>query len=323
MSDRPRCYAQRLLSPFRGVMNIIEYRGAEAVTIDGRHWDIYVRDTLLVADLANSHRVQTSDIRYGSWSTQQGLKRGALYPSEDFKQLEKLGSVVYDYLLRHHERVPFPLEDRYELWLLDTAGAPLALLGSAISEQDMELDLPLTWRAGRECSETFKVGDTAAAGTTAADSLAAQVNARAGKRPRGQWFLRTASGDGRGLAGINLTDELHSRSLPAAAFPPLLVAEPADTPERTLLQAFFDWQSPCLLLLPGLDDAQRRGFEHKAARRALAVEKHHRLYPQVIDAETLRAARVEALLRAGEPGTAGEDEAMATYYIELNVTRTN
>lgn len=73
----PDCYAQRLLNPFRGVMNIIEYQGAEAVTIDGIHWDIYVRDTELVEDLENASRIQTSDIRYGSWSEQEGLKRGA------------------------------------------------------------------------------------------------------------------------------------------------------------------------------------------------------------------------------------------------------
>jgi len=29
------CYAQRLLNLFRGVMNIIEHEGAEAVTTDG------------------------------------------------------------------------------------------------------------------------------------------------------------------------------------------------------------------------------------------------------------------------------------------------
>lgn len=38
-----RCYAQRLLNPFRGVKNVIEYQAAEAVTVDGLHRDIYVR----------------------------------------------------------------------------------------------------------------------------------------------------------------------------------------------------------------------------------------------------------------------------------------
>ena len=81
-------YAQRLLNPFRGVMNIIEFEGAEAVTTDGMRWDIYVRDTGLVEEFADSHRIQTSDIRYGSWSAKDGLKRGAIYPSDDFKVLE-------------------------------------------------------------------------------------------------------------------------------------------------------------------------------------------------------------------------------------------
>jgi heat shock protein HspQ len=54
----PTCYAQHLLNPFRGVMNIIEHEGAEAVTTDGLHRDIYVRDTTLVEDLADSHMVR-------------------------------------------------------------------------------------------------------------------------------------------------------------------------------------------------------------------------------------------------------------------------
>jgi hypothetical protein len=123
-------YAQRLLNPFRGVMNIIECQGAEAVTTDGRHWDIYVRDTGLVEGIANSHKVQTSDIRYGSWSLKEGLKRGAIYPCDDFRVLEHRGALVYEYLLNHHNDVPFPLEDRIALWLLDEENLPLGLLDS-------------------------------------------------------------------------------------------------------------------------------------------------------------------------------------------------
>jgi len=152
----PTCYAQRLLNPFRGVMNIIEQQGAEAVTTDGLHWDIYVRDTTLVADLADGHTVQTGDIRYGSWSQQQGLKRGAIYPSNDFKLLEHRGAIIYEYLLDHFHEVPFALRDHYELWLLDGQGLPLALLHSATCEQDIELDCRIDWRAGRDCSRHFQ-----------------------------------------------------------------------------------------------------------------------------------------------------------------------
>lgn len=131
----PVCYSQRLLNPFRGVMNIIEYQGAQAVSTDGIHWDIYVRDNELVKDLANSHKVQTSDIRYGSWSENSGLKRGAIYPSEDFKLLEQQGEIVYQYLLKHHTDIPFPLNDCFELWLLDETDQPLALLHSVVRKK--------------------------------------------------------------------------------------------------------------------------------------------------------------------------------------------
>lgn len=103
------CFAQRLLNPFRGILQIIAYESAEAVSTDGAHWDIYVRNDELVKDLENRYQVQTSDIRYGNWSADKGLKRGPGYPSEDFKRMEKMGAIVYEHLLRDHQKVPFPL----------------------------------------------------------------------------------------------------------------------------------------------------------------------------------------------------------------------
>ena len=153
-----RCYSQRLLNPFRGVMNIIEFEAAEAVTLDGVHWDIYVRDAELVKDLPNSHKVQTSDIRYGRWSASSGLKRGAIYPSEDFKVLEAQGALVYEYLLKHHQQIPFPFADVSELWLLDQFAQPLVLLKSAVLEDDLELDRLPDWCACHEAGDRFTTG---------------------------------------------------------------------------------------------------------------------------------------------------------------------
>jgi hypothetical protein len=323
----PVCYAQRLLNPFRGVMNIIEYQGAEAVTTDGAHWDIYVRDTRLVEGLANAHKVQTSDIRYGSWSDKQGLKRGAIYPSEDFRMLEHRGALVYEYLLGHCADIPFPFHDRYELWLLDGAGEPLALLDSVNREQDIEQDRPIEWRAGRECRRHFRSATVRGAEgmmQSAGEQLEKLVNERAGRSPRAQWFRRDADGSGAGLGGINLADGAATRRLPGSAFAEFFLSLPVDNPgEQRLVREFHAWQAPCLLLLQGLDDATRARLEQQAVARARAVEQHCRLYPSVIDVEAIRAARVEALLRACEPSTDDEGEAMATYYIELNVTRTN
>lgn len=325
-----RSYAQRLLNPFRGVMNIIECQGAEAVTTDGRHWDIYVRDTGLVEDIANGHKVQTSDIRYGSWSLKNGLRRGALYPSDDFRVLEHRGALVYEYLLKHHDDIPFPLEDSMELWLLDREQLPLGLLDSAVSEKDIELDCPVDWRAGRECRKYFhtprmhelqrKTSTEAGAG----EYLTQYINRRAGERPQAQWFRRMPDGCGEGLPGINLETDLQGRHLPDTAFPTYFLREDDHCSlHRQLIQDFLAWQAPCLLLLQNLDTQARRCFERLATSRALSVEKHYRLYPAIQDEAAIRAARVEAALRRTAAQEDEEEKTLATYYIELNVTRTN
>jgi len=322
-------YAQRLLNPFRGVMNVIECQGAEAVTTDGVHWDIYVRDTDLVQDLANSTRVQTSDIRYGSWSRERGLKRGTLYPSEDFRVLEQRGAVVYHALLERHAEVPFALMDRFELWLLDTAGLPLALLHSAVQERDIELDLPIDWRAGRECRRAFQ--STAmqalreAAGDAAAgDYLTRLVNERAGSSPQAQWFRRRSDDSGEGLQGINLASGRQRRSLPAGAFPPFYLSDNGDNRDQhMLIHDFIAWQAPCILLRHDLQPGMRVRFERLASARALALDKHYPLYPEIIDQELVNVARVEAALRRRQPDPEPQDDTLATYYIELNVSRTN
>lgn len=327
---KPDCYAQRLLNPFRGVMNIIEYQGAEAVTIDGIHWDIYVRDTELVEDLENPNRIQTSDIRYGSWSEQEGLKRGAIFPSQDFRILEQRGTVVYNYLLKHYRDIPFALKDHFELWLLDRSDQPLALLNSTMRENSMELDCHIDWRAGLECRKTFLSSALQALTThsqqnlTAGELLTDYVNQLSGEIPRAQWFQRNEEGYGQGLAGINIESGLEERLLDTAAFPAWFINHASHSSAHTqLIHDFIAWQAPCLLLLQTLDAETRGHFETLATKRALCVEKHYRLYPDIIDQDALNAARVEATLRKNDPDYKKEEEVMSTYYIELNISRTN
>jgi hypothetical protein len=88
------CYAQRLLNLFRGVTNIVRYQSAEAVTMDGVYWDIYVANDALRQRLDATHNIQISDIRKGSWSQSQGLKHGPVFPYDDFKRLENMGAIA-------------------------------------------------------------------------------------------------------------------------------------------------------------------------------------------------------------------------------------
>jgi hypothetical protein len=321
-------YAQRLLNPFRGMLQIIAYASAEAVTTDGVHWDIYVRNDELVKDLENSKKVQTSDIRYGSWSEHKGLKRGPVFPSEDFKRMEEMGAVVYEHLLNEHPKVPFPLKDRYELWLLDTKGSPLVLLDSAVSADDMDLYQSIDWRAGLVCRENFTsavmqdIKGSSDAVSCAGEYLTQYINTLAGDKPSAQWFYRQADGNGLGLQGINLLVSMEGRRLLNETFPNYFMrSQGHDDNHSILLEEFFQWQAPWLLLLPDLESTERQVLEQHARPQALIIDKQFRLYPEIIDEALIKAARVEAMLRKGQQEKSEED-VMSTFYIELHPSPT-
>jgi len=320
------CYSQRLLNPFRGSICCIQYRSAEAVTADGLKWDIYVSNEALLADLPPGRRTQVSDIRYGSWTAKTGLKRGPLYPSDDFLAMESMGAVVYEHLLALQDRLPFPFLDRFELWLLDRAGRPLALLESALSAEAVDLRRAVRpWTPGLDSRRTFRSRTTAGLGFeadrdgAASDYLGEYINACAGETPALQVFARHDDGSGSGLHGVNLAEEYRGRHLPADDFPEFLLdTRHHDGAHRELLDEFIAWQTPWLLLLPSLPETTRSRCEELARCQPLKVAKHYRLYPETINRELIDAARVEARLRAtaAEPGN--PEPVLTTFYIELS-----
>lgn len=329
---------QRLLNPFRGVVYTLRYGAAEAVTTDGVRWDIYVSNLDLLRGLDTGRGVGVSDIRYGNWTAGQGLKRGPLYPSEDFRRMEALGALVYEQLTRRHREVPFPLRDDRELWLLCTHGRPLALLASALPGDELDLGIAPEWRAGFAARESFASAAAPAlvlGAECAGDCLARHVNARAGEVPAAQWFQRHPDGSGTGLGGIRLRGGFEGRILGAAEFPPLFIAaEKRDDARQRLIEDYHDWQAPWLLTLPDLGAKTRIRFERVARRRPFLVERLFRLYSEILDDAEIQAARVEAALRRAASGAGpaigdrvpGEiaghermfgDDAAATFYIEL------
>ncbi len=301
-------FSQRLLNPFRGISCTIRYRSAEAVTTDGRHWDIYVRNELMLDDIEQDqrHKVVTNDLRFGSWSREAGLKRGPIYPSDDFLVLEHYGEVVFDALLKHHREVPFPLRDHYELWLLDRATRPLALLGSVIDPRDMDDDQPLQWRPGMRCHDSFSSASTGAGTGVAATAITHQINQRAGDPPRAQWFHRDRAGAGVGMGGPGISDSLHGRRLETSSFPHFHLQPNAG--HDPLLEDFEHWCAPWLLLLPNLDDERRRQLEPHACRQARVIADQYHLFPAIIDHGLFNAARVQARLERAKD--TGENESL-------------
>ncbi|MFO7541365.1 MAG: hypothetical protein R6W97_00955 [Thiobacillus sp.] len=314
------CYAQRLLNPFRGVMHTIRYQSAEAVTTDGVEWDIYVANDALLEGLGRAgRRAQISDIRYGHWSAEKGLKRGPLYPSDDFKRLEHLGAIVYEHLLKVHRTVPFAFRDAFELWLLDRNDQPLALLHSVRSDSETDTRPPLDWRAGMAAQEHFQSASMTGLSESAGAYLTRHVNSLASGVA--QWFRRSDDGDGLGLHTLKGGDHLHGRVLEEGAFPPLFIAtSDMDAAHTRLVHDYYAWQAPWMLLLPHLDPATRSALENAACQQAEAVEKHCRLYPAVINRTALQAARVEAALIRAEPRPRKQEDVMSMFYIELNVS---
>ena len=318
-------YAQRLLNPFRGAMHTLRYDAAEAVTVDGVHWDIYVANTEMIPSIGRERRGQISEIRYGKWSRVEGLQRGRLYPSDDFRRMEAVGAILYEHLTHTHPPLPFVFKDRFELWLLDSDAQPLALLESALAENALRSDLAIDWRAGIAARERFQSASMAqlrpdAAPTpNAGDYLTGYINTRAGRPAAAQWFRRENDGRGAGMAGVNLPGELAGRTLSSAAFPPLFLATTGhDATHRKLIEDYQAWQAPWFLLLP-IDADTRRALEQQARRRALVVEQQYRLYPASIDETFIPAARVEAALRRSrQPPEQQQDDTLAPFYIELN-----
>jgi hypothetical protein len=314
------CYAQRLLNPFRGVVHTIRYQSAEAVTTDGVEWDIYVANDALLDGLGRAgKRALISDIRYGHWSAEKGLKRGPLYPSDDFKRLEHMGAVVYEYLLKAHREVPFKFRDAFELWLLDCNDRPLALLHSVRADSETDTKPPLDWRAGMAAQEQFKSVAIAGLAEPAGVYLTRYVNSLS--NGVAQWFRRSDDGTGLGLHTLKGGDALRGRVLDSDVFPPLFIATAGmDAAHARLVHDYHAWQAPWMLLLPHLEPATRSTLEAAACQQAESVEKHCRLYPTMIDRAALQAARVEAALVRSQPRPHKQDEVMPMFYIELNVS---
>ena len=84
------CYSQRILNPFRGVMNIITTGQADAVTIDGVNWDLYIHDTFHDHEDEPEEfaRIDMPDLRYGVWSLKKGLRRAPALPSYHYDEID-------------------------------------------------------------------------------------------------------------------------------------------------------------------------------------------------------------------------------------------
>ena len=301
----PRRYALRLLSPFLGTLQILQAGDGRALSEDGLTWHLQVRAQVRRSPWGrfDPGGLAWRYVLVGTWTAAGGLRRVPLDPTWVVPPLVEGAEALARALARHAGEVPYPLEDALECWLLDAAGDPLALLASAFDTGEPPPAPAPEWRPCRSDDLGFVSPSLLAAGVPAdgagnhryhRDHLADRVRKRAGQPPRCAWFRRRPDGGGEPLAG-------GGPDAGAGGFPELLLREDWDDPQdHALVQDYLAWLAPRLLTLPGLAPETRARLERLARRDAVAVAALHRLYPELCDPGLLKAARVEAALRAAE-----------------------
>ncbi|MET0067456.1 MAG: hypothetical protein ABW076_14005 [Candidatus Thiodiazotropha sp.] len=273
-------YSRRLLAPFQGVQQIVAIAGGIAETMDGWQWKLYVADEAIVSHTG------LCEVFYGSWDTQHGLSRSRIRGSLPSRLIETLGERLVATLGRQAKAIPFTPRDRFESWLLDQSGQPLALLESALAEDPRIENHQPAWYPDSRANRQFVSPHGDAEGVTTL------IRRMAGKRPCAVWIERDHQDGGTDTAGTYY---------PPQSFPPLLLRERwPEAENQKLIRDFIDWQSPWLLQLP-LSTEQRRRLETAAWRRPRETSRVYRLFPRVYDASGLTATRVKARLMQDPP----------------------
>lgn len=307
-----RCYSQRMLNPFHGVMDIIALDAGDAVTTDGKTWVLYIHDNFDSCDDEPEEFscIDMPDIRFGTWSREAGLQRAPLIGSYHYTEIQCIGVMLLDALHKHADDVPFLFDDHYELWLLDEkTQEPLALLDSVCNAHDMHRPESLTWNIGNRCRKSFTSESLQIEPEeeTHACKINRLINARAGSKPSAQWFHRQVNGNGIGMLGAYLEYQYYGRELCADLFPIFFVDQCWRKLEHSnLINDYILWQSSWFLLLHSLNDEQRASLEIAARKQAYLVEELYPLYPKIINKKHIKAARVEVALRNSNAAPAKE-----------------
>jgi hypothetical protein len=269
------CFARRIMAPFQGVLQVIRVGDGEAESVDGRHWVLYAAHPDILAHSG------LSEVRFGTWSPDFGLRRAMVRGTAAGGLIERIGEPLIGALEAFAAQAPFGLKDRREYWLLDgSTHEPLVLIDSLLPDEPVPPAEPARWLPGKAARDEFPQ----------LAELEAMLGARAGRRPRAAWFERDRRGGASDAEGARYPAEFFPRFMLTLHWP-----EPV---QRRLAAAFVDWWAPALLQLHHLSDGERARLERVAARRAAAMARLHRLYPKTLDERLLRVARVQARMQA-------------------------
>jgi hypothetical protein len=277
-------YGVRRLGPYLGVIQVIDVGDACAYSTNGHSWRI-------------RQQTASGSLRWGVTQISDG--------SLDDVRIVNADNLVE--ALKKLPAVPFPIRDRFELWLLNNkTRKPLALLRTCYKALDMERVNDPHWRP-------FLMTDTEFVSPTLAkvekektrrgwpiphrDQLESQVNVASRPMPAAQWFERRRDGSGTGKQGLRISEEEIGRTLEFEDFPELLISENWENDTKSGLVAdYHDWYAASLLVHQNLSRTTRERLEQAACRRPQALLASYPLVPEIIDQEAIEVALVSARL---------------------------
>jgi hypothetical protein len=298
ITAQPHAYAKRLSNPYSGVIQVVEYDKARALSLDGKYWEIQF---LHEAPASFWGRKGDSSIlrryaRVARFSVEDGFKAFPLHPALDHAQVDASCSPVID--LIPELKIPMEIKDDYEYWLLDeTDKMPLGLLFSCHSIDEFD-EAPLVshWSAlpPSQIDLPNNEDEIKSGLPPLGYRLEQLVKKRAGQNPKAQWFKRKANGDAVLIADKTETEQ----QLSDKYFPEYLLRGDWQSEQaQSLCQRYLARISPRLLMLRHLSHEARDKAEVLANAYAMDVEKYFHLYPAIADQERMVAIRVEARLR--------------------------
>lgn len=267
-----KTYSQKLTPPYSGQVQIAESDTYRALTMDGLIWEIQY--------------VNRSHIRVGRL-THQDIKTRSQRSAQMVDDVaDPVLAELMDFLA--DVTLPFTATDCFEYWLLDSQEkSPLALIFSCSSADGMKkFPSRADWTALPDSVMSIdKTEDEIARGAPPVNyRLESLIAERASTNRVAKWFDR--------------------REHDIDSFPPLLVREDWEDPEhQTLCKRYLDRQAPRLLMLQGLQAAQRQRLESSCEPHATEVARLYGLYPEILDDTLIQALRVEARLRESVDGS--------------------
>lgn len=277
-------YGVRRLGPYLGVIQVIDVGDACAYSTNGHTWRI---------------RQQTASGRF-RWGVTQ-------VSTDDINDVHIVNADKLVEALKNQPPVPFPVRDRFELWLLhNKTRLPLALLRTRYKATDMEPVTDPHWRPFL-MTDTGFISPTLAAHEKAKprngwpiphrDQLESQVNVASRPMPAAQWFERHSDGSGTGRSGLRLKSDETGRTLAAEAFPELLICENWENElQQGLVTDYHNWYAASLLAHQNLSAATRQRLESAACERPQTLLAVYPLIPEIIDQDAMDVALVSAKL---------------------------